>query len=83
MGKIFGCLLVFGLCILPTVLIMKNDINDIQEVPKNTTSNFSIIEYNGHSYIRYVETNYTATDGSLRTNFQLIHNPDCNCTHND
>ena len=76
-GVIFVAALVF------VSFMLHNDEKDIIETPKNTETNFSIVEYNGHSYIRYVEVNFTGIDGAIRSNFQLTHNPDCKCKNID
>ena len=83
MGKslVYGAIIVALLAF--SVFMLKNDEKDIVQVPKNAEANFSTIEYNGHSYIRYVETNYNAIDGALRSNFQLLHDPDCKCKNVD
>jgi hypothetical protein len=66
-------------CLGFSVFVLINDEKDIMETPKDPTSHFSIVEFNGHSYIRYVESNFTAKDGAVRSNFQLLHDPDCKC----
>jgi hypothetical protein len=83
LGKTFfyGAFIVGALAF--SVFMLHNDEKDIIEAPKNTETHFSIVEYNGHSYIRYVEANFTGIDGAIRSNFQLLHNPDCKCKNVD
>lgn len=83
LGKtFFYCVIIFAVLVFGVVML-RDDEKDIIETPKNSETNFSIVEYNGHSYIRYVEVNFTGYDGAIRSNFQLIHNPDCKCKNVD
>lgn len=83
LGKTFfyGAFIVGALAF--SVFMLNNDEKDIIEAPKNSETHFSTVEYNGHSYIRYVEVNFTGIDGAIRSNFQLLHDPDCKCKNVD
>ena len=83
LGKAFLYGVIFIAALVFVSFMLHNDEKDIIEAPKNSETHFSTVEYNGHSYIRYVEVNFTGIDGAIRSNFQLIHNPDCKCKNID
>jgi hypothetical protein len=80
---IIGAIFIIGLFCTE---LNNTDYKNYEIKSNNVKSNngFSILEYNGHTYIKYVErdANYLSND-AFKTLFQLIHDPDCKCKNNN